>query len=234
MKNMEIRIEDIPPLFQREFQKLLRKEEITREEKEDFMNLLKGKVSSRVVKSTEKILKGKVKEEFSLSPGPIYRPKDISYLQQKINEFFSSPYKENFPLFEKIEFYLFGSLVNGYCNNPRKESFGKPSDLGRVSDVDILIVLSNSFFEKIFSGNRRIIVRVKGDIRTIPIGKDTTFKEESTGPFAQLYPYLSEIAFGGRTDRQVHIVFISLTAFINSNFTEEPNIKIAEITTPVK
>ncbi len=228
---MEITIEDIPIHLRKEFQRIVNKDFIEKEEKEEFLKALKRIVGNSVYRQIEKILYKIPEEEQRSSPGPTYRERDIRYLKEKIKTFFSSPYRGNFPANEEITFYLFGSLVNGYCNNPRKEHFGKPSDNNRTSDIDILIVISDSFFESIFKYNPKVIITINGYVRTIPLGTDTIPNQTCTGPFAEIFPFLGDIAFAGKTNRLIHIIFIPPSSYISSKMEDEAHKKILIINT---
>lgn len=211
---------------------LLENPVITVEEKEIFLSRIRGKVSSNVYKKIEKKLKEKVQTRGEYEKGPTYRERDLNYLKEKIMNFLESAYAKEIPKREKITFYLFGSLVNGFCNNPRKPTFGMPSDMKRVSDVDILIVLSPTLWKVITKAmDRRQIVTLHNTQRTNPVGLDTNPGIQSTGPFAYLFHYLSDINFAGRANRPVHAVFIMDKWFLGLNLRDEPHILITETRT---
>ena len=210
---------------------LLNANVITKQEYDVFLSEIRGKVASKQYKQIEKKLRKKLEEEQFESPGPIYRDKDLDYLQQKIVAFFRTPEGREFPKNEKILFYLFGSLVNGFCNNPTKQKYGRPSDEDRNSDVDILIIISRDFFETLFGGFPMLIKKVYNSTRTLPFGLHTTYGPAYTGPFKNLFSDLSSIYFAGRSNREVTITFMEEKFFLELNLRKEPHIKIIEIET---
>ncbi len=212
---------------------LLEKPLLAKEEKNAFLTKVKARVSTRLYKKIEKKLQEKVQKQVSsYSPGPTYKDKDLVYLRQKIKEFFQSPYSNTIPHNEKIKVYIFGSLVNGYCNNPRKPTFGLPSDMNRISDVDILMVVNPTLWKTVTqSMNRRQIVTLHNTQRTNPIGLDTNPGPASTGPFEKIFSLLGDINFAGRPNRPVHIVFIMDKWFLSLNLRDEPHIPVMNIVT---
>jgi|SRR3989344_2997034 len=210
---------------------ILKLESISEQEYFNFIHNVKGKISPHLFKKVNKFIKKKIVKEKTTNPGPKYRNSDIRYLGGKIEDFFKSPQIANFPKNEKISFYLFGSLVNGYCNNPTKKEFGKPSDDGRISDVDILVSLSSDFFEQIFRYKSRILKKIHGMTRTAPIGVKSSFGPNYAGPFENLLFDLSKIRFAGRNDRSVNVVFAIDKLFNHLKMHKEPHIKILEIST---
>ncbi|MBI5002080.1 hypothetical protein HZC31_01730 [Candidatus Woesearchaeota archaeon] len=212
---------------------LLEKPVLSEEEKTAFLVKVKGRVSPKLYKKIEKKLQERVQKRGpSYSPGPTYKDKDLVYLRQKIKEFLQSPYSNAIPHKEKIKIYIFGSLVNGYCNNPRKSTFGLPSDMGRLSDVDILLVVSPTLWKTVTQGmDRRQIVTLHNTQRTNPVGLDTNPGPASTGPFEKIFSFLGDINFAGKPKRPVHIVFIMDKWFLSLNLRDEPHIPVMSIVT---
>lgn len=217
---------------QRHLLVLLEKSVLSEDEKQEFLLKIKGKVSPKMYKKIEKKLQEKVQTKIEYEKGPTYRDRDLNYLKQKIMNFIESPYTQDIPQGEKIIVYLFGSLVNGFCNNPRKPTFGMPSDMGRVSDVDILIVVSPNLWKMLTrTMNPQQIVTLHNTQRTNPIGLDTNPGIESAGPFMHLFHYLNDITFAGRSGRPVHVVFIMDKWFLGLNLRDEPHIFITKMHT---
>ncbi len=226
-----IESENIDENLKRYIIHLLDLESIDEQEYVNFVHNVTGRISSRIFKKVDKFLKKKIKKEETIEQGPKYRNSDIRYLGGKIEGFFKSPQINNFPKNQKIAFYLFGSLVNGFCNNPSKSKFGKPSDDGRISDVDILVMISPKFFKAIFGNNGKFIKTIHNMIRSVPIGVRTHFGPEYAGPFENLLRDLATIRFAGRGDRSVNMVFTIDKLFNYLKMFKEPHIKIIEIDT---
>ncbi len=212
---------------------LLEKPVVSEEEKTAFLLKIKGKVSPKIYRKIEKKLQEKVQKRAKVyDPGPTYKEKELVRMAEKIQQFFASPHAQEFPPGQKITFYLFGSLITGFCNNDRSPNYGLPSDMGRVSDVDLLIVLTPELWKIVTSHmNRKQIVTFKNVQRTMPVGFDTHPGIESTGPFKNLFYYLKDISLAGRVGRPISIFFMMDTWLLSLNLREKPHIQVTSITT---
>ncbi len=217
-----------------QYESLLKKEIVSTWDLEEFEKLLdevKGILSKHEVKKMRKTIKKKthlVEFEGSITPGPKYEEKDIKYLRKKIKDFFKSPDSAGISKGHKIKFYLFGSLITGFCNHPRKKHYGKPTDEGRLSDVDILVVIPKKLFFQVFR-LQEIVEKVRGTIRTRAIGEQTT-GTALAGPFQLLFEYLKHLHFAGKK-RPISLVFVPEKDFKEINYEEEPNLEVIEIKT---
>ena len=228
--SQEWKIEKYEDEVKKYFANLLDAEHISPEDCNAFLEKIKGNTNNKIHKKISKVLKKKIKEErLYPDPGPRYSSNNVDYLKTKIDDYFSSPFAQRFPKDQKIKFYLFGSLVNGYCNNPTKSHFKTPSDLNRTSDVDMLIVVGKKFFEDVFEQN--IIVEIHGTKRTKPIGFDTNPGPDATGPFNEIFEYIRPLSFAGNRRRPVHLVFLKQKSLLFINLLKEPHIHIRDITT---
>jgi hypothetical protein len=224
----EIRIQRFEKNTRSMLLSLLDRSILSQEEINDFLKSIKGKINNRDFKKIKKTLNKKLEVIYE-SPGPKYKSQDINNLRSRIDDFFSSPFGDKFPDGERILFYLFGSLVTGYCNNPRKSHYGRPSDEGRISDVDLMVVISPDFFNKLFTIPRpELIATFQGTTRTKPIGLDTSGLK-ATGPFISLFDVLSHLRFAGKNNRPIHAVFTDMISFKAKNYEDEPNILVHRI-----
>lgn len=218
--------------IKKDFLELLEKEGLEREDVTQFLEEIRGKITSREFKKIKRALEEKIIDTEILDSGPTYRTRDIQYLRKKILNFFKSPFESQFPPGEIIKFYLFGSLVNGFCNNPNKSHHGRPSDEGRTSDVDMLVVISRPMFNNIFVRlHPELVIQQRGFMRTVPIGLDNR-RTTLTGPFSEIFKDLGHIRFAGKPSRPVHLVFTMEEDFQEMNFEDEPHIPIVTVTTP--
>jgi hypothetical protein len=212
---------------------LLEKQTVSVEERDGYLAKIRGKVSPKVYKQIEKKLKAKTQvQKKSYEPGPIYKQKELVRMGESIQSFFASPDAQEFPSGNKIKFYLFGSLITGFSNNDRSPNYGLPSDMGRVSDVDLLIVVTPEIWKIVTSSmDRKQIVTIKGTQRTMPVGFHTHPGVESTGPFKNLFYYLNNLSFAGRVGRPISVFFMMDTWLLTLNLREKPHLHIMDITT---
>ena len=197
--------------------------------KEKYLEEIKGDFSSKNFKKIKKFLKKlECDEEEIIDVGPKVKEKEINYIKDKLNEYIKSNYfniKDYTNKREKIRIYLFGSLVNGFCNNKRKPHYGRPTDENRISDVDLSIIISsdlfNSFIKSGFSTH---------DFGSF-FGRMSTSAgegERDFGPFNNIFNYLRNLTYASRNDRIIHIVFIEKTFFWKNHLRKEPHIKLIE------
>lgn len=217
--------ERFEPAVQKEFFRLLEMPQISSRDVEVFLVKIRGHISPKVFKKIQNTLKKKKrKEEQQWDQGPIGEPLELAYITRRLSEFFSSPYARDFPSKEKIDIYLCGSLVTGFCTNPRSPFYQKPTDYERLSDVDIVVLVSSQLWTEVtrhMTGKQ--LVRVGGVPRTMPVGLDTHPGPESTGPFAGLFPFLRGLSIGRRQDRPVHLIFMMNTLINKFQIQKEPH-----------
>jgi hypothetical protein len=211
----------------KELIQLLRKKTISKEEVSHFLIFSKSQTAPKTWKLMKKLLQQKLKDSQppadSHTPGPIIKDKEISYFQDKISQMSSYGIPLEYQG-DEINFYICGSLVTGYCSNPRKSNFGIPSDYKRISDVDILVIISNRLFDSFFSLHQEAVVIIKGEPRSLPLGYNTNPSINFIPSFLSLLSLISDIAFAGRTEREVHFVFIPEKSFKGYNIKKEPHL----------
>ncbi|MBS3147599.1 hypothetical protein J4219_01820 [Candidatus Woesearchaeota archaeon] len=189
------------------FEQLLARKYLEEDEVEQFLSTIRGKLSSNSFKKIEKALKEKVSTKKSYPPGPQASDENIRKCQRSILNFFSSDPLVRITLNgEPILFVLYGSLITGYSNNPKK--LGLPSDFDKTSDVDILIVLKDGLFDEMFGNlSKKFLFETRGMRNTAPMGRDCALQPSFSGPFVELFRNLSNLTFAGKSNRPIHLVF---------------------------
>lgn len=224
--------ERFEPAVQKEFFQLLEASPLSQGNLDKFLAKIKGRISPKVFKKIQNTLYKKVEEEPQYDRGPVFKERELEYLAQRIREFFASPYTQNIPKGEKVTFYIGGSLVTGYGTNPGSSFYKKPTDFGRVSDVDILVLVSSGVWTEMTRYmNRKQILSVHGVVRTLPVGIDTHPGPESTGPFSPLFQIFQGLSFAGRRDRPVHMTFVLDKLLAKMRIHTGPHKQIINITT---
>lgn len=196
-----------------DFERLLAAKDLEEEEATSFLTRIRGLLAKNAVKKIENALKKKIVKEKSYPPGPIITDKDLQKLAKSINDFMIGDLLVKYTLAgQTITFSLYGSLITGYSNNPKK--LGKPSDFEGTSDVDILVALDNNVFENLFANlPERALFDKQGMQTTAPMGRDTKIGTEFAGPFQEIFKYLQGINLAGRPDRPIHLVFTNKTTW---------------------
>ena len=220
-----------PELFE-EIIRILNQQKIREEEISWILKQMRGRVSTKAYKQIERDMRRRRAEEIIKQnlPGPTYKENEIRQLQKKIYAYLKSPFFD-IPDGERIVIELYGSLLTGYGTNPNKGSYQQPTDQGRVSDVDILCIISSPLFESLFpaaKGNPRATKNIK---MTESIGTKTKFGPRYTGPFQHLFTDLERLSLAGRNNRPIHIVFIEEEYHKSSGFERFPHIKIIDFAT---
>ncbi len=224
--------ERFEPAVQKEFFQLLEVPTLSREDVDAFLVKIKGRISPKAFKKIQNTLAKKVEEEPQYDRGPVCKENELEHLAMRIREFFVSPYARDIPKGEKVTFYLSGSLVTGYGTNPGHLFYKIPTDVRRLSDVDIIIQLSPKLWTEITQYmNRKQILTVHGVVRTLPVGIDTHPGPESTGPFAILFRFLQGMRLAGRNDRPVHLIFLADNLMAKMQIAMRPHKHIITITT---
>lgn len=195
-----------------ECRRLMSQEEPEPEEVESFLGMIKGIIGKRH-KAISSALRRRIEEERP-PPGPMASERDLRRLHDQIHNFLDGGnlVKETYRG-QVIQFHLYGSLITGYSNSPRKQ--GRPSDADGLSDVDILVVLEDKKFYNKFGhlGRGRLFER-KGMQNTAPVGKDTArLTPHETGIFEGIFDKIQNITVAGRNDRPKHLVFTNQTTW---------------------
>ncbi|MBR9691541.1 hypothetical protein GOV06_02040 [Candidatus Woesearchaeota archaeon] len=198
-----------------------------RNKDEELFLLAKAKETSprRTYKKLKKLIK-KLEYEVDTEkpqPGPAASKVDIEVLKKKLNEFIYSPYFKKDPSLkkDKIRFYLMGSLITGFASQKSKYA-GEPSDKGRISDIDLGIIIDREFFDSFIHTAFDV---VHGTKRSVPM--DMASKE--LGPFRYLFAALKGLKMAGKTNRKLSIVFIEKSFFLALKLRDEPHIKVLEL-----
>ncbi|MBI4147897.1 hypothetical protein HY490_01270, partial [Candidatus Woesearchaeota archaeon] len=196
------------------FENLLSRRSLDDEDVDTFLQRMRGLVSTRVSKLVKRALRRKMAAlEEQLPPGPRVSDNDTRRAAQAIVTFFESdPLVRQALQDESIGFYLYGSLVTGYSNSPKKQ--GQPSDHTGVSDVDLLVVLSTRLFDALFGSlPKGLLFDSRGMRTTAPSGVDGKLAIHNTGPFQGIFERLHGLMFAGRNDRPIHLVFTDTDTF---------------------
>jgi len=187
-----------------------------------FLKKVKGNVSSSDFKKIKKLFKKSMsKEEEILEVGPIIDKSEIHDMKKRLHDFVKSPdfnYHNYISSKEKIRFFLFGSLVTGISSSKSKMP-NTPVDKGRISDVDLGIIISEDFFDTFVTTQ---YTKMKGTKRSFPMSKG----DREVGPFKDVFDYVSKLRIAGKKNREVNVVFMSKSFFLNFNLRKEPHIRI--------
>ena len=188
-------------------------------------NFFKAKPHKKLAKLIKRYFDARTDREEISTPGPVMKPKEITALQKRLEEYFFSPscvlQLRKFVTGKiRIQLGLYGSLVTGFSGKESKHR-GLPSDLNRVSDVDLALILPPKILEKIPLQGRYL--KLKG----IYFGPYKIEQASKIGPFYNIFNYLNGLSFAGRTDRIVGIV-VADEDFYKANLAEDRHIKMYE------
>jgi hypothetical protein len=155
--------------------------------------------------------------------GPKIKGKECSAATRKFMEFrqASSKFKEYMDGRE-CKFAIFGSLVTG-ISSPQSNTPNSPTDQGRISDVDLTVVIPKDILQLFKSQTiiKKLIFWKQGLITHIgPIKESSAAK---LGPFSDFFKYMKNLSFAGRTDRTISLMIVE-TNFFATKLRTEPHI----------
>ncbi len=149
-------------------------------------------------------------EEAQREFGPSLSEADYSRIAGAISDFLGSPVVsitgESFSDIS-MTFMVEGSLVEGWSNAKNRPSDPTTTAGQEVSDLDLLLVVSNEYWNAIASSVSGVDVKVfEGVPRTIPFGLETAGLIDPA--LADLINELDALSLAGRTDREIHLLIM--------------------------
>ena len=159
------------------------------------------------------------------SRGPVVSGEEIKQARSRLDAYFRSEhflqFANLFPLGKiKVSVSLYGSLVTGVASKYSQYN-GLPSDYGRVSDVDMGIVIDTNSIDKIKFEGRCLF---KKGIYYGPFNEDAA---TNLGPFMKIFEFLRGLSFAKRTDRKVGFVIVDEN-FYNANLSKNEHVVLFE------
>ncbi len=205
---------------------------------EDFFsrhpNFFGAKPHKRLKKRIRKFLQKRIEEqgisEEGAEKGPTIRKSELRALKRSLEVYFGS---DDFTGYMRrffrgaidVKVGLFGSMVTGTASAESRFK-GLPTDKGRVSDVDIGIIVPHDLITRIPLEGRHI--RKRG----LYYGPYFRSNAEKSGPFQNIFRYLENISYAGRRDRKIGVVIVDKD-FYRHNLSDEDHMILVHHVTDI-